>query len=225
MLRQISLSPRLPLPDAPLIKAKWLRAATTATRLEQQAKVQAQSTLRDAAAEADKLRSEAWIKGYCEGIQAAIQTAVSYIDNIESVTSRLLLQSQQQLEEQLQQLFANESCIENMLALLAHHMGREKIEEHKAIISFPAHAAQSAVTIRNSFQQCGIDVELRNSPLEELRVEYGQEIWRCDFYHQSSRLAQLAIKSAFERQNIPEQLAEYRCLARRELAEKLTAGK
>lgn len=225
MLRQISLSSRLPLPDSPLIKANWLRTATTVTKLEHQAKIQTQRTLRDAAVEAGKLRSEAWIEGYSEGIQCALQTVIHYIDNIESVTSRLLLQSQQQLEEQLRQLFANESCIENMLALLAHHMGREKITARKAIISFPAHAARAAVTIRNNFQQCGIEVELRTSPLEELRVEYGQEIWRCDFLRQSSQLAQLAIKATFEQQVIPEKLAEYRRLAQQDLAEKLAAGK
>ena len=222
MLKQISLSSQLPLPDAPLIKAAWLRSATTATKLEQQARVQAQRILRDARTEADKIHSEAWIEGYVAGMERALDTVVSYINNIESTTSHLLTHSQQQLEKQLQQLFANESCVENMLALLAHHLGREKVTDHKAIVSFPAYAINTATKIRDSFQQCGIAVELRTSPLEELRVEYGQEIWCCDFHHHTSRLSQLALRSTFDEQGIPDKLQEYRRVALNALAEKLT---
>jgi hypothetical protein len=219
MLRQISLPQQYPLPDTPLIKAKWLNSATSASRLEQLARKHAQHILRDARNEADELRSLAWMEGYSQGIQKASQTVVDYVSNIESATSQLLQHSQQQLEKQLQQLFASEAGIENMLALLAHYLSRDAMTEHKAIVSFPAYAIRSAKAISDNFKQSGIDVELRTCQAAELRVEYGQEIWCCDFQRQPAQLAKLAITAAFATLNIAERLEEYRQQALGSVAE------
>lgn len=210
MLRQISLPKQYHLPDTPLIKAKWLNSATSASRLELLARKHAQHILRDARNEADELRSLAWIEGYTQGIQKASQTVVDYVSNVESATSQLLQRSQQQLEKQLQQLFASEAGIENILALLAHYLSRDAITDYKAIVSFPAYAIRSAKSISDHFKQSGIDVELRTCQAEELRVEYGQEIWCCNFQRQPSQLAKLAIAANFATLNISERLEEYR---------------
>ncbi|MDA8519061.1 type III secretion protein HrpE [Citrobacter sp. Igbk 16] len=218
MLRQISL-PKQYLPDTPLIKAKWLNSATSASRLEQLARKHAQHMLRDARNEADELRSLAWMEGYSQGIQKASQTVVDYVSNIESATSQLLKHSQHQLDKQLQQLFASEAGIENMLALLAHYLSRDAITDRKAIVSFPAYAIRSAKAISDNFKQSGIDVELRTCQAAKLRVEYGQEIWCCDFQRQPSQLAKLAITASFATLNIAERLEEYRQQAVESVAE------
>ena len=210
MLRQISLPKQYPLPDTPLIKAKWLSTATSASRLEQIARKHAQHILRDARNKADELRSLAWTEGYCQGIQKASQTVVDYVNNIESTKSHLLQHSQEQLEKQLHQLFTSEAGIENILALLAHYLSRDAIADTKAIVSFPAHAIRSAKSISDNFKQSGIDVELRTCHAEELRVEYGQEIWCCDFLRQPSQLAKLVLTASFATLSISECLEVYR---------------
>ncbi|WP_137646492.1 type III secretion protein HrpE [Escherichia albertii] len=222
MLRKISLSPHFHLVEQPLIKAKSFRSASHFTTVEQQARQYAQHLLREARREAAAVRTEAWLEGYSDGIGQASKAVIDHVNNVESMAKLLLSAAQQKLETQLQALFSHEESTEALFKLIARSLGRHIDEDRKAIITLPLWAVNSATTIREAFYQSGITTELQTTQDNELRVEYGQQIWRCELPRQMTLLAKMALDSVRGELDIEARLAIFQQQAIHQLAQTAT---